>query len=80
MPIYQCSKCGCIENTASGRYWSQVYLLKEKALCSECDPKVKKWHGRFEKISAKGMAIGEDGFLYDSESPPSHTKLIGFIE
>lgn len=65
MSLYQCEKCGCIENTALGWYhcrhtdWCKVSAEdKGKALCSECGPKEHsdgtpteygKWHGRFEK-------------------------------
>jgi hypothetical protein len=51
MSLFKCEKCGCIENTALCRYW-----FREKgspALCSECDPKIGKWHGLFKKRKAK---------------------------
>lgn len=65
MSLYQCEKCGCIENTALGHYhcrnmkdmWDEEYL--GKALCSACGPPkfksgeknkgVGKWHGEFER-------------------------------
>ena len=31
MPLFVCEKCGCVENTALGKYWAE----KER-LCSEC--------------------------------------------
>ncbi|HLP05090.1 MAG TPA: hypothetical protein VK152_06650 [Paludibacter sp.] len=65
MPLFKCEKCGCIENTALGHYWSRNWTeFKgtefEKALCSECTPIVYpngelnkratgKWHGQFPK-------------------------------
>lgn len=65
MSLYQCEKCGCIENTALGFYWSRHdEAFRErlgedfgKALCSECMPCIGngifkeggKWHGKFEK-------------------------------
>jgi hypothetical protein len=64
MSLYQCDKCGVIENTALGRYHSRnvTGIWKDEdmgqALCSECGPKTYKsgepteygeWHGRFEK-------------------------------
>ncbi|MCK9428718.1 MAG: hypothetical protein M0R17_01740 [Candidatus Omnitrophica bacterium] len=64
MGIFSCEKCGCMENTALSKYWSRG---EGPVLCSECDPKIGKWHGRFEKKSAAGMLIGSDGFLYSSE-------------
>lgn len=63
MSLYQCSKCGAVENTACGHYhsrdmdwWPEEY--RGKKLCSECGPptfsdgkptEFGKWHGRFEK-------------------------------
>lgn len=47
MPIFLCDDCGCVENTACCFFWH--YTKTGKKLCSECDPKIGKWHGRFEK-------------------------------
>jgi hypothetical protein len=63
--LFQCDKCGCVENTALGHYhtrnWAELWPdeVLGKALCSECMPtkfrsgetceKGGKWHGRFEK-------------------------------
>lgn len=65
MPLFQCSKCNCVENTAISRYWRR----KEGSppLCSECDSEIGKWHGVFPKTSAKGYLLGSDGFLYAKE-------------
>ena len=63
MSLYQCEKCGAIENTALGFYHSRNMDIwpKEfegKKLCSECGPtsykdgkptEYGKWHGRFNK-------------------------------
>lgn len=44
MPLFVCDKCGAIENTALGHYWSRSAFkykdssLNGKALCSECAP------------------------------------------
>lgn len=65
MPIFRCGKCGCIENTAMSRYW--IRLEEERPLCSECDPKIKQWHGAFKKQPATGLLLGSDGFLYSPE-------------
>lgn len=58
MGCFRCLKCGCIENTAVSNYWSGSHL------CSECDPQIGKWHGRFEKKSAIGMMQSKSGLLY----------------
>ena len=47
MPLFKCSKCGCVENTACYNYWMRVH--KKEPLCSECDPEIGKWHGHFPK-------------------------------
>lgn len=63
MPLFCCSKCGRVENTASSLYW--VRDRAEPPLCSACDPKIGKWHGLFEKEPADNRYVeGEDGFLY----------------
>ena len=47
-PLYVCSRCKTIDNTAcGGNYW--FIDDKKKALCAECNPKYGKWHGRFPK-------------------------------
>jgi len=47
MPLFRCTKCGCVENTACCDYWYQTIHLGNPALCSECE--TGKWHGRFAK-------------------------------
>jgi hypothetical protein len=71
MPIFMCSGCGCIENTATSDYWSRNDKPDKRALCSECDPDIGKWHGLFTKRSAKGLILANDGFLYDKEDVES---------
>lgn len=71
MSIFMCEKCGCVENTACCNYWESKYPYEggssKALLCSECDPDIGRWHGRFEKRPAKGMVLGSDGFLYSKE-------------
>ena len=43
MPLYLCSRCGALENTALGDFWSRM----DTPLCSECSRG--KWHGAFAK-------------------------------
>jgi len=50
MSLFRCSSCGCVENTALSRYWAQ-YKSPDK-LCSECNPEIGRWHGRFPKQDA----------------------------
>lgn len=73
MPLFECSTCGALENTALSNYWSDVMHDKKPALCSECDPEIGKWHGSFPKRNAKeaGFTIVDDsGFLHH----PSESK------
>lgn len=88
MPLFQCSKCGCIENTAVSNYWTRNLVRKgiEKPnnppLCSECDPEIEKWHGNFEKKSAVGYFIDKDGFLWSKDNLkqlPAHVTIVGYI-
>jgi hypothetical protein len=65
MSIFRCDRCGCVENTATSEYWTRED--KTLALCSQCDPATKKWHGKFDRISAKGFILYSDGFLYTKE-------------
>ncbi len=48
MSLFKCQKCGCKENTACCNFHIAAYEDKE-ALCSECDPEIGEWHGKFEK-------------------------------
>lgn len=47
MPIFLCDECGYVENTACSFFWH--WTKTEKKLCSACDPRIGKWHGRFER-------------------------------
>lgn len=64
MGLYQCDKCGCIENTALGFFhtrsitnlWPEEFINKQ--LCSACGPRQFKngeptdygeWHGKFQQ-------------------------------
>jgi hypothetical protein len=75
MSVFRCENCGCIENTATSNFVSRRYrysadmenLPPLPALCSECDPEIGQWHGRFPKRSAKGMVLTSDGFLVSPE-------------
>ena len=68
MPLFECSQCGCVENTAVGNFWSS----RNKPTCSECA--FGKWHGKFKKESAAGYHVDTDGYLW-SENEVSSGKL-----
>ena len=63
MPLFKCSKCACVENTACCLYWCRPDLKKDP-LCSACDPRISHWHGMFPQLPARGYKLGSDGFLY----------------
>jgi len=46
MPLFTCSGCGAVENTALGDYWN-ARREGRPVRCSECATGA--WHGRFPK-------------------------------
>ncbi len=50
MPLYECTQCHVVENTALTNFWFATQMEKKPALCSECDPEIGTWHGKFPKI------------------------------
>ena len=48
MSLYECSRCGAVENTALTSFWVRQHE-KQPQLCSECE--TGKWHGRWPKES-----------------------------
>ena len=67
MPLFACSKCNTVENTAISHFWSRG---DGPALCSACDPKIGKWHGRFPRESA-------DEFQFHRDSGDPKVPFIG---
>ena len=66
MPLFVCDCCGCVENTALGRF-KQMMDDKdvEPSLCSKC--LTGKWHGKFEyELCTRELfeEIGERNFIY----------------
>ena len=66
MSLFQCYECGCIENTATCNFWSNMPVggkwrgveAKPWMLCSACDPAIGKWHDRFPRVYLpKGMFV-----------------------
>lgn len=53
MPLYECSNCHAVDNTALTNFWADHIGEGQPALCSECDPGIGKWHGRFPKTTVK---------------------------
>jgi len=73
MPLFECEKCNCVENTAFGKYWARD--VKE---CSECA--TGNWHGKFEKKLAIGYLRDQFGYLWTVEQVkaglPKGTKIV----
>lgn len=83
MPLFECPRCGCIENTALGNYWTRPDGKSfhepncAPPACSVCGPAIFPdgtpnpngggWHGRFRRRSAIGMYIDGQGFLWGSK-------------
>lgn len=51
MPLYECSNCHAVENTALTNFWHDHMFECKPALCSACDPQIGQWHGKFEKLT-----------------------------
>lgn len=64
MALFMCENCNCVENTACSDYWIDK-IEGNPLLCSECQ--YGKWHDKFEKVTAKGCFIDNDGFVYFPE-------------
>lgn len=63
LALFKCDACGCVENTAAC-YFNMDFYTTGKALCSECDPQIGKWHGLFAK-----EPWPSDGRYVDVRSP-----------
>lgn len=80
MPLFRCSSCGCVENTALSEFWVQRDFEKVEPKCSEC--RTGTWHGRFEKKPASGYKIDQQGFLWSGQEQsalPPHIRLVGEV-
>ena len=80
MPLFRCSECGCVENTAFSDFWLQRDFEKITPKCSEC--RTGKWHERFPKRSASGYLIDQEGFLWSGNDPsakPTHIKIVSVV-
>jgi uncharacterized CHY-type Zn-finger protein len=53
MPLYECTRCHAVENTALTNFWMETQFHKKPALCSACDPEIGEWHGQFPKLTVE---------------------------
>lgn len=77
MPLFECEKCHCVENTATGAYWG-----RDEKLCSECA--TGDWHKQFKKKSALGRLIDQNGYLWTEDQVrsgalPKHYIICGVV-
>ena len=63
MSFFQCSNCGCVEDTCLCKFWS-ARLRETPALCSACDPAIDKWHGQFPRETAENWIRDKRGLLF----------------
>lgn len=69
MSLFQCEICGAIENTACSNYHCKSLFKETQSKCSECDPRIGKWHDRFEKRNAHEHGYYTDGrYIYPPEA------------
>ena len=72
MPLFACSQCGVIDNTAlPSDYWYRVNVEKKAPLCTECLDGA--WHGEFPRQTPDEAGLVPDdrtGFYI----PPSERK------
>lgn len=80
MPLFVCSECHAIENTAIGHYWSRHNHERDpekwpaEPLCSGCMPEWMRemrhiegdWHGQFPKVIAEPRDVirRRDAFVW----------------
>lgn len=70
MPLFECSQCGAVDNSAvAPSFWSD-HMHKKPARCTECETGT--WHGMFpkEKAADRGYEKNAQGFL----QPPGGWK------
>jgi hypothetical protein len=48
MPMFQCTKCGCAEDTALCHYWG-ARMRATAPVCSACDPTIGNSHAEFPR-------------------------------
>lgn len=74
MPLFECSQCHAVDNTAITNFWWDVMHEGKSQLCSECDPAIGKWHGRFPKTPADEYTkkFGADSIEYPAPEAGRH--------
>lgn len=90
MSLFQCHKCGCVENTTLADYWiqhlehvehNQINGTSEdfKPKCSVCLPTIGEWHGRFKRKPAIGYMVDKRGFLWSGNEYGDIPQTVGVL-
>lgn len=53
MPLFECSQCHVVDNTALTEFWWNVMREGHAPLCSQCDPEIGKWLGSFPRTNVE---------------------------
>lgn len=70
MPLYVCSQCSAVDNTALTEFFARVDLDGEAPRCSECITGT--WHGKFEKRLFDDFWVHDKrGFVYTRDEARS---------
>ena len=75
MSLFACFKCNSIENTATSNFWSRG---EKPPLCSECDPEILRWHGKFDRqhFTKAGYQLCPDHRAGDKASDGKEPRII----
>lgn len=73
MSLFRCTSCGCVENTATSRFWMRE-PRDSPPLCSACDPEIGKWHDLFERTDADAAGYVSRPSGHFIELPASSTN------
>lgn len=85
MPLYRCTKCDVVENTACGGFWQQQMKahedgVKHEPLCSQCDPEIGEWHGKFPRQGVtSAWLLDSRGFLWRPKEAETVKHLGPFV-
>ena len=68
MPLFECSQCHVVDNTALTEFWWEVMREGNPALCSQCDPSIGKWHDHFPRTNIQDYKrqFGDKSVQYDA--------------
>lgn len=83
MPLFECTECSVVENTALCDYWVQQKEHYEETgslegfagICSEC--RSGKWHGEFGKrtVDEANLIEDEHGYLVHDQTEDAVAKM-----